>query len=41
MFSLDEKIVSANPKQIQRMQTLIVGRLLVDLSAARDKLDLV
>jgi two-component system sensor histidine kinase PilS (NtrC family) len=29
MFSLDEKIFSANPKQVQRIQTLIVGRLLV------------
>jgi two-component system, NtrC family, sensor histidine kinase PilS len=28
MFSLDEKNFSANPKQLQRMQTLIVGRLL-------------
>lgn len=28
MFSLDEKIFSANPKQVQRIQTLIVGRLL-------------
>lgn len=29
MFSLDEKLFSANPKQVQRIQTLIVGRLLV------------
>lgn len=28
MFSLDEKIFPANPKQVQRIQTLIVGRLL-------------
>lgn len=29
MFSLDEKIFSANTKQTQRIQTLIIGRLLI------------